>query len=78
MLAPTLPELLPTTGLHPSRPLVHALLSPFFRFCLLQPFWGATNNEEEEDETGIGTVEAEAEAGMESLSAIGDVEWGAG
>ena len=64
MLAPpTSLALLLTTGLHPSLPLVHALLPPFFRFCFLNPFGGS---EEEEDE--IGNEKArEAEDGMEAL-----------
>ena len=64
---PTSLALLPTTGLQPSLPLVHALLSPFFRFFLLQPFWEAAGSEEEEDEIGNEKVGAEAEAGTEAV-----------
>ena len=49
--------LLPTAGLHPSLPLVHAHLSPFFRFCLLQPFGGMADSEGAEVEAGMDAVE---------------------
>ena len=59
---------------HPSLPLVPAILSPFFRFCLHRYFWGAAGSEE----MGNEKVGAEAEAGIEALWPVGDVEWAAG